>query len=233
MSFSLLSPNNFPQNSIPEPISQSEISRALEKVLVPGKANGPSLLSTELLLRCGSSLVNPLVRLFNSCFLRSIFPRSWKVSYVTAIPKGSIDTTRCTNWRPISLFHPFSKVFEAIMADRLRSYLESNHLLSDDQFGFRQKRSAELVSTLVVQQLLLIHYYFSRAPWCLICFSESFFRLPAWTSASDSGGRIELRSSHSDQRSTSRLHSGSHSLPLPRQLRLHVSRSSSFAEAVC
>ena len=137
---------------LPEPISQSEIYAALKRVVVPGKASGPFLLSTELLLRCGTAVINALICLFNSSLFCSEYPGCWKVSYVTAIPKGSLDKTKCASWRPISLLHPLSKVFESILAGRLRTYLESHSLLSDSQFGFRQKRSTELVATLTVQE---------------------------------------------------------------------------------
>ena len=136
----------------PEPITGPEISRALKQVLTPGKASGPFLLSFDLLTHCGSEIISPLIMLFNYCLFSSVFPACWKASYVTAIPKGSVDSTRCTNWRPISLLHPLSKVFEAVIASRLRVYLESHSLLSDHQYGFRQKRSTELLATTTVQE---------------------------------------------------------------------------------
>lgn len=43
-----------------------------------------------------------------------------------------------------------SKVIERIVYDQLADYLEGNNLLSEKQFGFRQKRStSDAVSTLV------------------------------------------------------------------------------------
>ena len=138
--------------TFPEPITQQEISRALKQVLTPGKAGGPFLLSFDLLARCGCEIIPPLIMLFNSCLFSGVFPARWKDSYVTAIPKGSVDSTRCSNWRPISLLHPLSKLLEVVIACRLRVYLESHSLLSDHQYGFRQKRSTELLATTTVQE---------------------------------------------------------------------------------
>ena len=138
--------------TFPEPISQSEIVRALKQVLVPGKASGPFLLSFDLLAHCGFEIVVPLIMLFNTCLFSGVFPAGWKSSYVTAIPKSSVDSTKLANWRPISLLHSLSKVFEAVIASRLRLYLESHFLLSDHQYGFRQKRSTELLATVTVQE---------------------------------------------------------------------------------
>ena len=44
-------------------------------------------------------------------------------------------------YRPISVLTGLSKVFERIINNRLTKYLENNKLLSDQQFGFRPKRS--------------------------------------------------------------------------------------------
>ena len=121
-------------------------------MLVPGKASGPFLLSFDLLAHCGFEIVVPLIMLFNTCLFSGVFPAGWKSSYVTAIPKSSVDSTKLANWRPISLLHSLSKVFEAVIASRLRLYLESHFLLSDHQYGFRQKRSTELLATVTVQE---------------------------------------------------------------------------------
>ena len=51
------------------------------------------------------------------------------------------------NYRPISLTSVVIKVFERILHRYLVSALESHHLLSSSQFGFRAKRST--VSLLV------------------------------------------------------------------------------------
>ena len=148
MDTSLLDRSNFP----PEPVSEQKVRAAFRQVLVPGKASGPFLLSSDLLRHCSPSIIAPLVMLFNSCLFTGCFPDCWKTSYVTAIPKGSLDSTQLANWRPISLLHPLSKVFEAVIARRLRLHLETNSLLSPHQYGFRQKRSTELLATLTTQQ---------------------------------------------------------------------------------
>ncbi|XP_055348362.1 uncharacterized protein LOC129595392 [Paramacrobiotus metropolitanus] len=58
--------------------------------------------------------------------------------------KTSVDQTLITNYRPIAILHPVSKIFEKCIANYLRCFLESNCLLSDSQFGFRAKRNTEL-----------------------------------------------------------------------------------------
>ena len=134
--------------------TREDVVTAWTKAIQSKKASGPFLLTFNLLLRCGQMLITPLLILFNNILLCSSFPVSWKTSFVTAIPKGSLDSSKPTNWRPISLLHPLSKVLESAIASRLRAHLEANCRLTTHQFGFRPQRSTELLLTTTVQEWL-------------------------------------------------------------------------------
>ena len=45
------------------------------------------------------------------------------------------------NYRPISLLSCFSKILEKIVSNRLTSFLDSNNLITNCQYGFRKKHS--------------------------------------------------------------------------------------------
>ncbi|GAV04615.1 hypothetical protein RvY_14876-1 [Ramazzottius varieornatus] len=87
------SPPPIDTGDFPEPITHAEVLNALKHVLVPGKACGPFLFSSDLLSYSGSEIIVPLVMLFNTCFFSGVFPSCWKTSYVTPIPEGSLDGT--------------------------------------------------------------------------------------------------------------------------------------------
>ena len=72
----------------------------------------------------------------------------WKLAKVIPIHKKGVKN-KVENYRPISLLVPCSKVFEGIVDDSLDLFLESNNLLSRNQFGFRKNRStvAQLLDT--------------------------------------------------------------------------------------
>jgi len=57
------------------------------------------------------------------------------------------------NYRPISLTSLLCKTLEHIT--HVMGHLEQNNILSDIQFGFRQKRSADLQLLLTVHDLAL------------------------------------------------------------------------------
>jgi hypothetical protein len=50
------------------------------------------------------------------------------------------------NYWPISLLTAFSKVFERIIYDRLLQHIETNNILTDEQFGFRTFSSTDKAS---------------------------------------------------------------------------------------
>ena len=78
-----------------------------------------------------NALVTPLV-----------VPNILKVSRVTPVYKNGL-TTEPTNYRPIALLSPFSKILEKIIADQLTSFIEKHEILFPYQFGFRKGYSIQ------------------------------------------------------------------------------------------
>ena len=70
----------------------------------------------------------------------SIFPDELKIAKVIPVYKSS-EADKLQNYRPISLLPAISKVFEKIMYNKIVSFLNSKHILSKHQYGFRQKHS--------------------------------------------------------------------------------------------
>ena len=120
--------------------SEREVRAALSS-LEETKAVGPDGLSPRLLRRCAAELAGPMNRLFNSILQQKTCPRMWKTSSVVPIHKKGSKSDPA-NYRPVSLLSVLGKVLEAVIAARLTNHLESQHLISDRQFGFRKGRSA-------------------------------------------------------------------------------------------
>ena len=68
-----------------------------------------------------------------------VFPEIWKCSKISALFKSG-DMTNPTNYRTISTLPTFSNLLERAAHSQLYEYLNSDNLLSNMQFGFRQKR---------------------------------------------------------------------------------------------
>ena len=89
-------------------------------------------------------LVPCLTELFQQMLQLGVHPASWKTARVLPVPKPGADLHAAKGYRPIALLNILSKVMESLMNDRMSYLLETHHLLSDCQQGFRQIRSMEL-----------------------------------------------------------------------------------------
>ena len=89
-------------------------------------------------------LIAYLTCIINTSIVTGIFPEAWKHAIVVPIFKTG-DVMEPKDYRPISLLPIISKVLEKIIAAQLTSHLESNHLLSTTQHGFRPQLSTESV----------------------------------------------------------------------------------------
>ena len=76
----------------------------------------------------------------NQCLSCDLLPDSWKVGYVTPMPKGG-SLSNPGDWRPVSVLPMPSKVIERIVYNQLAYHFETNCYLFKNQHGFRQGRS--------------------------------------------------------------------------------------------
>ena len=65
---------------------------------------------------------------------------SVKIARICPIYKGG-KSTQISNYRPISIFHVISRIFEKVVYKQLSNYLYKKQILCDEQFGFRKKRT--------------------------------------------------------------------------------------------
>lgn len=107
----------------------------------PKRSAGPDQMPYLLFKHFSPNVILFFVVLFNHLLSTSYFPRCWKHSIVTPIPKPSKDPSIISNWRPISNLNCISKIFERILARRLHSFLDRLDLFPD-QFGFLSEHSS-------------------------------------------------------------------------------------------
>ena len=120
-------------------LSVRDVLRALE-LLDVRKAYGPDGIPPVVLKKCARVLAPILTKLFRLILKTNIFPTPWKLAAVQPIPKKG-DPSDPSNYRPIAITSTIAKIFESLLNSKLISHLESHHLLSDHQYGFRSARS--------------------------------------------------------------------------------------------
>ena len=88
------------------------------------------------LIKISNEVLSPiLTKIFNYCIDNKIYPLDLKKACVIPIYKKG-KKNLCSNYRPISLISPFSKIFEKCILSQLNDFFTKNELLSKRQFGF-------------------------------------------------------------------------------------------------
>ena len=138
-------------------ISEDEIITLIRSLNIQ-KANGPDEISAHMLLICDDTIVTPLKIIFENIIATGIYPDLWKSANITPIHKKS-DKQLIKNYRPISLLPICSKMFEKIIFNQLYSYFNENHLITNNQSGFR---SGDSTTNQLIARVNEIHKSFDN-----------------------------------------------------------------------
>ena len=122
------------------PFSLTELSTAISN-FSSSTASGPDQIAYPLLKHLPEPAQLLLLSLFNRSWHSHTFPSGWKPTTIIPIHKPGKPTSSPSFFRPISLTSCISKLFERLILSRLTFHLESNHLLSTCQAGFRPGKS--------------------------------------------------------------------------------------------
>lgn len=118
-------------------ITMEEMEKKIAK-LKKGKACGTDNIANELLQRTGRRGREILQKIMNKIATKGEIPEIWKNSTTTMLYKGKGPRTDPLAYRPITLVSCTYKIYSAIMTERLNKWIEDEHILNDNQFGFRR-----------------------------------------------------------------------------------------------
>ena len=120
-------------------ISQTELTAAIDK-LKKGKSAGIDDISPDLLKLAKPKITKYLLKLFNKIYTNSHYPLEWAKSIIIPIHKKG-NRLSLDNYRGISLLCVTSKLFTAILNNRLYTWMENNMKICEEQAGFRRQFS--------------------------------------------------------------------------------------------
>lgn len=130
-----------------EGIADGDIRVSTNTVLeiINGRKNksavGLDKIPNRLLKMLDVRILDTFVIIFNHLLALGYFPECWKKALVIPIPKAGKDLSITSSWRPISLLSCLSKIYERVVAERLKSFANSNNSIPNHQFGFRAGHS--------------------------------------------------------------------------------------------
>lgn len=105
------------------------------------KSPGFDKISNKMLLELPETILRVMLYIFNAILRLAYFPRVWKVSLITLIPKPGKDHTKAESYRPISLLSNVSKLFEKLLTAKIQPILDEKGSIPNHQFGFRRQHS--------------------------------------------------------------------------------------------
>ena len=100
------------------------------------KSNGKDNISAYFLKMAAKVIAAPLAQLFNYTFLLGNFPASLKIAKIVPIYKSG-DESDVSNYRPIFILSPISKILEKLIHVRSISFFNKHSVLLPTQYGFR------------------------------------------------------------------------------------------------
>jgi len=146
---------NVQDQEVSPPISLDEIVEAVRK-LKKDKSPGADNIPAELITNAGDISHRILWKICNEVWNKGKWPRAWTESLIVTIPKKG-NLKKCTNYRTISLISHPSKVLLQILLTRLKTQTE--HLLSEEQAGFRAGRSTteQILNLRIISEKYIAH----------------------------------------------------------------------------
>lgn len=107
---------------------------------INSNAVGPDGLSLRFIKLILPNIIDHVTHVFNSILTSSSYPSLWKKARVLPIPKIR-NPESCNDYRPINIVSICSKVLERLMNNQMLNHINNEHLLSDNQSGFRQRHN--------------------------------------------------------------------------------------------
>ena len=114
-------------------VKRKKVLRLLLK-LNASKATGSDKIPALFLKMVAHQIYKPLTKILQRSLNLGVFPSEWKIADVVSIHKKK-SRSDPGNYRPISLLPIISKLFESIVADKLKVFIAP--MLKLHQFGFR------------------------------------------------------------------------------------------------
>lgn len=135
-----------------KPTDEKEIQEIIMHMKNVSLSSGWDEIPGILIKKVVNYISKPMSYIINISLQSGVFPSKLKIGKVIPIFKSG-DSSKFSNYRPVSVLPILSKVYEKVVYNRLLQYFDENNVLNPCQFGFRQKHSTAQAITLLVNQI--------------------------------------------------------------------------------
>ena len=141
-----------PNSLFLRPVDEQEVMETVSKSKNKTSTDCNDL-SMSVLKRIMDTIVKPFTCICNLSFRNGVFPNQMKKAKVIPVFKAG-NKQHFTNYRPISLLSQFSKILEKLFGERLDHFIETNKLLTENQYGFRANRSPAMALIELTEEII-------------------------------------------------------------------------------
>lgn len=99
-------------------------------------------INSEIIKLVWKANKNLILYMINNSLKLGTVPNAWKTSIITPIQKVK-DTCKAEELRPINTLPIYEQLLEHVVKEQLEKFIEENHILNQEQSGFRKKYSCE------------------------------------------------------------------------------------------
>ena len=162
------------ENTLPEGGYTPESISKIAKTLKNGKSSFLDGSINEVIKHSITDTSHILTKLFNHIEISSVFPTSWKSSFLVPLhKKGSQGDP--DNYRGLAVGSNIGKLYTKCLNTKVKNFVEHNNILSPHQFGFRDDyRTHDAIFSL---RSMVNHYKnVNKKPVfsCFVDFSKAF-----------------------------------------------------------
>ena len=147
------------------------------KNLKANKAQGPDEIPPWFLKMTAVHISPFLTDIFQTSIDTGKIPSLWKEANITPVFKKG-KRSDASNYRPVSLTVVICKVLEHIVSSHIMKHADENSILSNNQHGFRQKRSTETQLLLTVNDIAKDLDQGNLVDAAVLDFTKAFDRVP-------------------------------------------------------
>ena len=140
----------------------------------PSAFAGDDGISVKMMQSFFPGLGHILLDVVNASLETGQVPSAWKHAIIKPIPKGNQTASNPSVTRPISLLPAITKITERAVQQQLTEYMESHHLLSAAQHGYRRLHSCESALHVMTDDILRAMDRGEIALWVMVDLSKCF-----------------------------------------------------------
>ena len=152
--------------------SENDIIKAINS-MPENSSPGPDKFPSILIKRCKEELSAPFYTLWRKSMDTGIVPIGLKQQTIVPIFKKE-SKANPANYRPVSLTSHVLKIFGRVLREKLVTFIESNNLLTNDQYGFRPSRNTILQLLVHIDNIIEILERNKNADVLYLDFAKAF-----------------------------------------------------------